>query len=264
MKALADALTREAGRLAALEVEGESTVGMALDASYAVLGEGAALLYRRLGSLPVRTFDAGIAAAACAGSTAWAEARLDELVEANLLEDIGPGTCRFHDLVQIHAQGRAAADETGSASEEALRRVCDWYLETATEAEKRLTPAQFTLSRTYAHPSGLPAAFTDDPGALAWLDAHRINLMAVLRAAAERGWHATAWQLVDAMWPLFLRLRHYGLWIEAHEIGLGAARRDGDAEAERQMLNSGAIGLSAARPHCRRHRVVFGVPPGGA
>jgi tetratricopeptide (TPR) repeat protein len=246
VKTLADALTRDTERLAALEIEGEATVSMALDASYAVLSEQAALLYRRLGSLPVRTFDARTAAAASAQSLAWAEARLDELVEANLVEDIGPGTCRFHDLVQIHAQGRAAADETGPAPEEALRRVCDWYLETATEAEKRLTPAQLTLGRTYVHPSGLPAPFTDDAGALAWLDGHRTNMMAVVLAAAERRWHAMAWQLVDAMWPLFLRLRHYDLWIEAHEIGLEAARSDGDAEAERQMLNSGAIGLSAA------------------
>ncbi|MEU5030251.1 tetratricopeptide repeat protein [Streptomyces milbemycinicus] len=246
VKALADALMRETERLAALEVEGEATVSKALDASYAVLSEGAALLYCRLGPLPVRTFDARTAAAACGESLAWAEARLDELVEANLIEDIGPDTCRFHDLVQIHAHGRAAAEETAAARDEALRRVCDWYLEATTEAEKRLTPAQFTLGRTLVHPAGLAVPFTDDLGALAWLDAQRMNLMAVVRAAAEREWNAMAWQLVDAMWPVFLRLRYYDLWIEAHQVGLEAARKDQNAEAERQMLNSGAIGLSAA------------------
>ncbi|MFE2442377.1 tetratricopeptide repeat protein [Streptomyces melanosporofaciens] len=246
VKTLADALTRDTERLAALQVEGETTVSNALDASYAVLTEGAALLYRRLGPLPLRTFDARSAAAACAASLAWAESRLDELVEANLMEDIGPGICRHHDLVRVHAHGRAIAEESATTRAEALRRVCDWYLETATEAEKLITPAQFTLDRDVAHPSGLPIPFTDDPGALAWLDAHRMNLMAVIRAAAASEWHAMTWQLVDAMWPVFLRLRYYDLWIEAHEIGLEAARRDGNAEAERQMLNSGAIGLGAA------------------
>ncbi|MEU4892059.1 tetratricopeptide repeat protein [Streptomyces sp. NPDC044780] len=246
VKTLADALIRDTERLTALEVEGEATVRNALDASYTVLSEGAALLYRRLGPLPLRTFDARVAAAACAESLAWAEARLDELVEASLMEDIGPDTCRFHDLVQIHARGAAAAEDGPEAREEALRRVCDWYLETATEAEKRLTPAQFALPRDVVHPSGLPVPFTDDPSALDWLDAHRTNLMAVVRAAAARAWHAMAWQLVDVMWPLFLRLRYYDLWIEAHELGLEAAREDGNTEAERQMLNSGAIGLSAA------------------
>ncbi|MBL1101896.1 tetratricopeptide repeat protein [Streptomyces coffeae] len=246
VKTLADALTRNTERLAALEVEGEATVSKALDASYAVLSEGAALLYRRLGLLPVRTFDSRTAAASCGEPLGWAEARLDELVEANLVEDVGPNACRFHDLVQIHAHGRASAEETASAREEALRRVCDWYLETATEAEKRLTPAQFTLERTLVHPAGLPVPFTDDPGALAWLDSQRMNLMALVRAAFQCEWNAMTWQLVDAMWPVFLRLRYYNLWLEAHQVGLEAAQRERNAEAERQMLNSGAIGLSAA------------------
>ncbi|MGW2384912.1 tetratricopeptide repeat protein [Streptomyces sp. NPDC001658] len=245
--ALAEALTPDDGRLAALEVEGEGTVHKALNASYAVLGPQAARLYRALGLLPVPTFDASTAAAACAEPPAWAERQLDELVEANLLEDIGPDTYRFHDLVRVHARERATATETAAARERIRRRAADWYLRTATEAQRLITPAQLTLPRTYAHPGRLPVPFTDDRGALGWLDARRTHLMAILRMAVEQGWHATAWQLVDAMWPLFLRLRHYELWIEAHRIGLEAARDDGDREAERQMLNSGAIGLSAAR-----------------
>ncbi|MEE1799985.1 tetratricopeptide repeat protein [Streptomyces sp. JV176] len=257
LRTLARALTQEAGRLAALDAagEGETTVRKALDASYAVLSTESALLYRRLGVLPVRTFDVWTAAAVCAESLEWAERRLDELIEANLVEDIGPDTCRFHDLVRIHARDRAVADDTGAAREEALRRVCDWYLRTATEAQRRLTPAQFTLRSAYSPTSQpgtgpesepLPLPYADDVGALGWLDAHRMNLMAAVRTSAERGWYATAWQLVDALWPLFLRLRHYDLWIEAHEIGRDAARRADDKDGERQMLNSGAIGLSAA------------------
>ncbi|MER6628584.1 tetratricopeptide repeat protein [Streptomyces sp. NPDC000987] len=245
--ALADALTPDTGRLAALEVEGEATVRKALDASYAVLGPEAARTYRALGLLPLPDFDVRTVAAACAESLEWAEHRLDELVEANVLEEIGPDTVRFHDLVRVHAHDRAAATDTDADRERVLRRVADWYLRAATEAQRRITPAQLTLPRDYAHPSRLPVPFTDEAGALRWLDDRRAHLMAVLRLSAERDWHATAWQLVDAMWPLFLRLRHYDLWIEAHRIGLEAARRDGDHEAERQMLNSGAIGLSAAR-----------------
>jgi tetratricopeptide (TPR) repeat protein len=245
--ALADALARHEEGLAALEVEGEATVSKALDASYAVLDGEAALLYRRLGRLPLPAFDAATAAAACARSLRWAESSLDDLVEANLLEDIGPDTYRFHDLVRVHARELGAADERGPERGRALRRVCDWYLWAATAAEQRLTPVQFTLRRDYAEPVALPAPFEDDAGALAWLDGHRAGLMTLVRAAAGQDWHDMAWQLVDAMWPLFLRLRHYDLWITAHEIGLAAARAAGDARAERQMLCSGAIGLSAAR-----------------
>ncbi|MEV0775327.1 tetratricopeptide repeat protein [Streptomyces sp. NPDC050433] len=247
--ALADALARSAGggRLAALEVEGETSVHKALDASYAVLSEGTARLYRTLGLLPVRTFDAGIAAATCGESLDWAESRLDELVEANLVEDVGPESCRFHDLVRIHAHDRAREDDTDSTREEALRRFCDWCLHTATAAQERLTPVQFTLPRTYLYPPDLPLPFADDVAALSWLDSHRTQLLGAVRSAANSGWYDTSWMLVDAMWPLFLRLRHYSSWIEAHEIGLDAARQAGNRAAERQMLNSGAIGLGAAR-----------------
>ncbi|WP_405614642.1 tetratricopeptide repeat protein [Streptomyces sp. NBC_01508] len=246
--ALADALARNAGggRLAALEVEGEASVYKALDASYAVLSDGTARLYRTLGLLPVRTFDAMIAAASCGESPEWAERGLDELVEANLVEDVGPESCRFHDLVRIHAHDRAQEDDTRAAREMALRRFCDWCLHTATAAQERLTPVQFTLPRTYVHRPDLPLPFSDDIAALGWLDSHRTQLLGAVQLAANSGWYDTSWMLVDALWPLFLRLRHYADWIEAHEIGLDAARQAGNRTAERQMLNSGAIGLGGA------------------
>ncbi|MER6914450.1 tetratricopeptide repeat protein [Streptomyces sp. NPDC000594] len=247
VRALADALTPDSERLTALEVEGEDTVRKALDASYDVLSPPAALLYRVLGALPLRAFDTRIAAVACGESPAWAERRLGELVEAHLVEDTGPDSCRFHDLVRVHAQDLARAEDDDTTRELWLRRVCEWYLETATAAQRLLTPAQYGLERTPSlPPSGLAVPFTDDTGALDWLDSQRDGLMAAVRAAEEHGWHATAWQLVDACWPLFLRLRYYDLWLAAHEIGRRAARRDGHGAAERQMLNSGAIGLSAA------------------
>ncbi|MEV0260012.1 tetratricopeptide repeat protein [Streptomyces sp. NPDC050617] len=264
VRAMADALARDRRRLAVLTIEGEPAVQSALDESYAVLDAAAARLYRLLGLLPVLDFGAHAAAAACAVPLPEAERLLDALVEANLIEDIALDTHRFHDLVRLHARGCGERDESEAACGEALRRVADWYLATATEAQRLLTPIQLTLERDYAYPSELSPPFSTDSEpaaesasvptdapfaeteALAWLEAQRLNLMAVLRSAADRGWHSTAWQLVDAMWPLFLRRRHYDLWSEAHIIGLAAARAAGNGAAERQMLNSGAIGLSAA------------------
>jgi tetratricopeptide (TPR) repeat protein len=244
--ALATALDQEGNRLSALEIEGEGTVSKALDASYTVLSPEAALAYRRLGDLPMLSLDAATTAAACDESLPWAERRLDELVEANLLEDTGPDTCRLHDLVRVHAHERAALEDSATDRAEALRRVCDWYLHAASAAQELLTPIQFTLPRTYARPCELPVPFSDSVSALAWLDSRRTNLMAAVKAAAAHAWHDTAWQLVDAQWPLFLRLRHHELWTEAHAIGLEAARLAGNSAAERQMLNSGVIGLSTA------------------
>ncbi|MFH8404737.1 tetratricopeptide repeat protein [Streptomyces sp. NPDC018019] len=246
MRALVDALTQDRSRLAALAVEGESSVYHALDESYAVLASDAAHLYRSLALLPARVLDSRIAAAALAVSLEEVERLLGVLVEANLLEDTGPDAYRFHDLVRLHAEERGRAEEHPDAREETLRRVGDWHLATASEAQKLLSPIQATFDRVYAYYPDVAPPFTDEGGALHWLESHRSDLMATVRTAYERQWDGLAWQLVDAMWPLFHRLRHYELWTEAHAIGRRAAARVEDRTAERQMLNSGAIGLNAA------------------
>ncbi|GAA4893086.1 ATP-binding protein [Streptomyces coeruleoprunus] len=244
---LADALARDRDRLTVLAVEGEPAVRSALDASYEGLPDAAAALYRRLGQLPLPSFGTRVAAAAAGIPPGEGAALLDVLVEANLVEDTGPDRYRFHDLIRLHAHGRGLAEETDEARVAALRRVRDWYLATATEAQRLITPAQSTMDRTYDEVPEPDPPFTDAAHALEWLDGERDNLMAMVRSAVDLGWDTQAWQLVDAMWPLFLRKRRYDLWIEAHRVGLAAARRAGHAGAERQMLNSGAIGFSAAR-----------------
>ncbi|QTZ92906.1 AAA family ATPase [Streptomyces auratus] len=246
MRSLVEALTQGQGRLAALTIEGESSVNHALDESYAVLADDAARLYRRLALLPARSMESRVAAVACVIPLAEAERLLDVLVEANLVEDIGPDSYRFHDLVRLHAQGRGQDEERPEVRAEVLRRVCDWYLATATQAQQCLSPIQLTLRRNYEFRPELPGPFTEASGALAWLETRRLDLLAAVRAAYDEGWDDLSWQLVDALWPLFHRLRYHDLWLEAHEIGLRAARRSGDRAAERQMLNSGAIGFGVA------------------
>ncbi|WP_313896211.1 tetratricopeptide repeat protein [Streptomyces sp. YIM 98790] len=246
VRAMARALEREAERLSTLAVEGDSAVRAALDESYAVLGPDTARLYRLLGLLPVRVFETGLAAAVGALAFAEAERLIDALVEGSLVEDAEAGVFRFHDLVRLHAAERCEAEEPGPRRDEALRRAADWYLATATAAQRLLTPAQATMERTYRYPPQEPPAFEDESAALGWLDARRADLLGVVRMAADRGWDDSAWMLVDALWPLFQRLRYYELWIEAHRLGLSAARRAGRRAGARRMLTSGAIGLSAA------------------
>jgi tetratricopeptide (TPR) repeat protein len=170
-------------------------------------------------------------------------------VEVNLLEDLGPDRYRFHDLVRLHARQRAERHDGSDARARTLRRMLDWYLTAATRAEALLTPSHRTLARDYAYPPAVPVPFDEPADALAWLDGHRTQLMTAVRAAAEADLDAPAWQLVDALFPLFLRLRPYDLWTEAFEIGLAAVRRAGDRKGESRMLTFGGGGLrGAGRP----------------
>lgn len=245
---LVHALSRGTGPLGALKAEGTTTVQTVLDESYATLDSASARVYRRLGLVPSAEFDAALTGATCAVPDDEADDLLDVLVEANLLETAGDGHYRFHDLVRLHAAQRAEAEETDAARDEALRRYVDWTLAMATAAETVLAPSHRDLERSYRFPRTVPP-FVDEKAALAWLDRHRDALVASVRKAAAAGWDATAWQLVDAAWPMFLRLRLYDSWIEAHRIGRAAARRTGDPAALARMLTSGGIGLRSAGRH---------------
>ncbi|MFJ3901054.1 ATP-binding protein [Streptomyces sp. NPDC090025] len=253
-----------AARLDALSLGGERAVRTALDDAYRQLPPELALGYRRLGLPPVDVLNGPVAAAACAVAADEGDRLLDALAEVSLLEDLGPddttglGRYRFHDLVRVHAGQVATATEDAAERRATVRRVVDHYLATATAAEELLTPSHRTLRRDYAQETAEPHADGPEPwaahrppfdgqaAALGWLDAERFHLMAALRTAAEEGWHATAWQLADAMWPLFLRLRPYDLWVEAHRIGRASALHAGDRQGLSRMLTSGGAGLRNA------------------
>ncbi|MGV4927954.1 tetratricopeptide repeat protein [Streptomyces sp. BHT-5-2] len=255
LAAMVGTLGAGGGALTALRAEGERAVRTVLDESYRALPPDAARAYRCLGLAPVVMFDRRVAACACGVTPEEIGPLLDELVENNLVEDLpsdridGTERFRMHDLVRAHADETAAGADSPNQRQAVVRRVTDLYLATATAAEALLTPSHRRLSRTYDFEPEPPPVFDDEAAALDWLDSERSNLMAMVRIAAESGWDSTAWQLVDAMFPLFLRLRPYDLWIEAHEIGLAAARRDGDREGESRMLTSGGVGLRNAGHH---------------
>lgn len=232
--------------LDALQVEGEAAVRTALDQSYQLLPERAARAYRHLGLLSVSSVDRHMTAAVCATTLADADRMLDILIQTSLLEDAGRDRYAFHDLVRVHAE-RCGSAEQQPVQQSVRRRFVDWCLATATAAEKRLCPSHATLTRTYENPPQLPLPFECETAALAWLDEHQDMLMATVRCCSNQGWYAACWQLVDAMWPIFLRLRPAEMWVEAHSLGRDAARRAGDREGEGRMLTSGGNGLRNAR-----------------
>jgi hypothetical protein len=280
--ALAGTLARARGDVETLRVEGDSVLRTALDLSYGALPDEGRALYRRMGLLPADRYDlslltaladdgagppgsgsgtgsgtgsgsaAGAAAttaaatAGAAGAADAADAAVHALLEANLLEETGPGTYRFHDLVRPHARRLGEADEDARTREGVLRRFLDWCLVTAASAEHLLSPGHRLPGHDLPATEVSPAPLDGPEEALAWLDTHRHGLMGAVRYAADAGLHTSCWTLTDLLWPLFLRLRPSGMWIEAHRLGLEAARRAGARRGEGRMLTSGAIGLRDA------------------
>ncbi|MFI9788227.1 regulator [Kitasatospora sp. NPDC051984] len=246
LAATAEALRREADRLAALRLDGETAVRGALDASYRVLDRAAGRLYRLLGQLPLTEFTPETAGAAAELSWADADATLDLLAGTHLLEERGDGRYRFHDLVRLHARERGQAEDPPEQCEAAVRRVGEHYLAATTVAEALIMPSHRFLARDYLQPPLHVPEFTEETEALDWFDRERDQLAAVLREASRNRRYTLVWQLADAMQPMFIRLRSYALQLEAHTLALDATRKAGDRIAEQWILTSGGQGLRGA------------------
>jgi tetratricopeptide (TPR) repeat protein len=234
-KVVAD-LVDERRRLARLSFSDDLSVKAVFDVSYQALSSPAARLYRLLGLHPGPDFDTGVAAAVLHTSLPSAEPLVDELLGASLLEETGPDCYRFHDLIRLHAVSLVQQEDSSTDRTLAVRRMLDWYLATATEAGKVVTPHRRVLRRDIEHGPVDEVRFADHTEALDWLDRQRRNLLAAARTAFEHGLAATTWQLADAMWGLFLFRTHYHDWMQFDLLAVEATRggQDTAAEAEAQ------------------------------
>ncbi|MFF4859955.1 hypothetical protein ACFY2N_34315 [Streptomyces rubiginosohelvolus] len=224
-----------------------------LTKSYNELPPEAQDLYRTLGSLPVTTVDAELAAAVCETCRDEAGRYLEVLAEQRLLDppsgEAPHPRYLMSKAVRDHARASALEPDTAQEREGALRRLGDWLLDHARHAQRVLTPAQATLLNPAPGATESDGLFDDEQASLAWLDGQQKNFLPVLKATQAAGWDERVYELVDAWWPFFTFRHTYRLWAEAHEIGAAAARRAGNEAVLRQMLTSGAIGLSAAGEH---------------
>lgn len=233
-------LADEKTRLAALSLRGEPLVSAVFDNAYRALPPGAARLYRLLGAAPVRRVDAEIAAVLLGCPAPEAARSLDVLVDASLLDEAPGGGFAFHDLVRLHARQRSEEEEPAESGEPALGRLRDHYLRKAAFADRAVMGTRMRIGVLGELLDGHADPFPGEDAssaALDWLCAHRANLLGVLQAIAENGWHDAAWQLSEALHALYLNRRFLDDWIEASEIGVAAAGRAGNPAAEARLLS---------------------------
>lgn len=225
-------LSDERRRITALSGDEESTVQAVFDLSYAALDTDAALLYRRLGLHPGPRFEVAAAAVLAEFDPGRCETLLEELVDANLVEEVGTDRYGLHDLVRVHARNTVERSDEPAHRHQAVRRVVDWYLNTAASADLVVMPGRWRLGAQVNAARHAPCRFDTTASALSWLEAELPNLLAAQQAAADAGWHDRAWQICEALWSLFLYRRNYADWIASHERGLASATACGDIRAQ--------------------------------
>lgn len=243
---LAERLADAAQRLQALQV-GDLAVQASFETSLRALTESgdpvdldAAAAFGLL-SVP-DGHDLGLAGAARLLGRPEAAARnvLERLVDVRLLETVGSGRYRFHDLVRLYAREHAARSYPESERMAALARLAGFYTATAWRTLSLLRPGDRRAGTADPRWTGGGLAFPDTSAALAWLEAERGNLVAAILQATHSADGSCprelAGQLSRALFGFFVVRGHWQDWVRVNQAVLDAARRAADRAGEANAL----------------------------
>ncbi len=234
-QSITDYLTELAGdRLGALELPGDeqAAVRAAFDLSYARLDPATRRLFRLLALAPGP--DIAAPAAAALTDTPLPDTRrlLDRLAGAHLLTPTAPARYGFHDLLRVYATERATTDDSPDERHTALHRLYRHYLTTAHTASDLLYPQMLRLPAPPAASGAAPLSFADHDAALAWLDAERATLVAVITHTARHGPYEIAWRLADVLRGYLSYGLHTVEWLTAARAAQAAAVADAHPQAQ--------------------------------
>ncbi|MFD8104942.1 regulator [Streptomyces microflavus] len=218
-----------------------AAVDAVLDAVVAEVSDDTRHLYDLFGVLPGTTATADLLRAV--GATR-VDAGLGELLSSRLAVLVEsadrPLRYRLHDVVRAHARqcARALPKERRRSL---LRLVVDFYADAAAHGDALVLGARFRIQpppvRPLAELGAQKALFTGGADALEWLDAERDNLQAVIRVAADEGWHQEVWRLCESLWALYHSRKHLADCVESGLLGIEAAQHEARPDVEIRMRN---------------------------
>ncbi|MBC6461741.1 tetratricopeptide repeat protein, partial [Actinomadura sp. HBU206391] len=241
---LAGRLRRERRRLDELSV-GDLTVRASLAMSYRTLQSPAGRAFRLLGLLDVPDFPAWACAALLGIATDEAEARLEALMDAQLLVCVGTDArgdfrYRYHDLVRLYARERAEEEDGSPQCAAAVGRALGAWLALAETADRGL-PERVAADIDGPAPRRGPTAAIapiSTAGCLAWFDSERAALSACVAQACAAGFADLAWELAARSVGYYAFRGLYEDWSHTHDLALKACLRAGDRLGEAVMVRN--------------------------
>jgi tetratricopeptide (TPR) repeat protein len=239
LQQMADRLTAARRPLDELSV-GDLDVRASLQLSYRDQPREIQRAFRLLGLVQAQEFAAWMLAAAVDEPLHEAVSTMEQLVEAQLVQPLGPdpvGQLRyqFHDLVREFAQEKLGLgnDTDQGAALERILGACLWFTD---HAEPLIEPGGFShipasAPRWPGRPdTQLLAPLRKDP--FAWYKAERAVLVAAVGQAHDsQHWDAT-WELADNLCSYLDPNSLWDDWADAHQLALPAARNAGNRYGE--------------------------------
>jgi tetratricopeptide (TPR) repeat protein len=210
-------------RLGELTYGDSVAIQVAFDASYSRLPADQARLFRLLALHPGPHIERDVASALAGVPTRHL---LDGLRRAHLIHPArGIGRYTWHDLLLLYAADHCERLESPADRTAAIERLLDCYRTTIAAANTWIDAARTPES----------GRFTDPAAALAWLDAERPNLVAVVLLAAGTGHDTHVLDIGAAVYP-FLEMRNL--------------RAESVAIAERGIEAAQCVGDQHRKAHC--------------
>ncbi|MFG1997403.1 hypothetical protein ACGFJ7_46245, partial [Actinoplanes sp. NPDC048988] len=205
--------------------------------SYRMLGGRSARLFRLLSFHPGPDFTLPALASLAGVPLGEARTLVGELVSTGLLAEHTPGRLGLHDLVRAYAQELVEEHDDGPSREVALRRLVNHYRLTAYEADQ-LVGSSVVLERPEAMADVVTTTLADVPEAVAWFNADRQVLKALVQRLLDDG-------RVDEAWRLCLTIQRYNQgegwwhdWAAMTRLCLRAATAAGDDLGRAHMARS--------------------------
>jgi DNA-binding SARP family transcriptional activator len=205
--------------------------------SYRHLGADAARAFRLAGLHPGPSFDRYAIAAMADITVDHADHLIGLLARAHLVHSCGPGRVGIHDLLRAYAGELAASRDSEDERRAALTRLFDHYLYVASAAMDILFPAEHHRRPEVLAPATPVPRFTGTAAARSWLDAERVNLVAVADHTGAHGWSSHTTRLAATISRYFETGGYFAEAITVSGLAYHAARQAGDYDGEAFALN---------------------------
>ncbi|MFC9228803.1 ATP-binding protein [Streptomyces decoyicus] len=221
--------------------------------SYRVLPAQAARLFRLLGLHPGPEFSADAAAALSGQPTEITKSLLDLLVGSHLLEQLTPDRYQYHDLLRAYAADQAHQEEPPEQRHRALCQVLTWYLHSAVSATAAINSIYPPPPLDPCDGVVKPQTLQDQSSALRWYQAEKENLLAATQLASDHGLDQIGWQLPAVLHGIHADRPPFEGWFTMGELGLQAARRQGDKTGE--ALIQATLGAACRNAYRKKEAV---------
>jgi DNA-binding SARP family transcriptional activator/tetratricopeptide (TPR) repeat protein len=247
------------GRLEALDAgDPVASIRAVFSWSCEQLSGPAARMFRLLGLHAGPDVTIAAAASLAGVDRGQAAAAVAELADTHLIAEHAPGRYAFHDLLRAYAAYLARATDSDAECHDAVLRVLDHYLHTASAGSRVLNPVRPHITLEPLQRGVVPELLSYASETLAWYEAERQVLIAAIAQASDGGFDQHAWQLPRAVHLFFDRAGYWHDQVAIQRTAIDAARRLDDRAAEAHAYRdlAAAVGrlgqLAEARDYCRQ------------